>query len=135
MSSITPYKCSANCGFNVRLSFCMPVWKEDTPEELRVLPVGLYGQKYVSGYSNDRYCTKCRSVVSLIKKNDPVIRPSFFLKTWSRLFPSPSTNTEEDVKTTCPKCEAENSFLDENDACPNCKTGVVLPDKALIMRF
>jgi hypothetical protein len=31
MSAITPYKCSENCGFKVRLSYYMTVWEEDTP--------------------------------------------------------------------------------------------------------
>ena len=133
MSAIISYKCSKDCGFKVRLSYYMPVWKEDTPEELRVLPVGIYGDKYVLGYRDDYYCVECRSVVSITEKNSPRIRRSLFSKIWYRFFRAPAITAPEEEKTVCPKCGAENSFL--NEKCPDCKTGIICSDDRLTMRF
>lgn len=75
MSAITFYKCSKDCGFKARLSGSMPIWKKGTPEYAQAIPVGYEYRKYVSGYSNEKYCVKCRSVVSIPEKKQPVNAP------------------------------------------------------------
>lgn len=131
MSWISPYKCSEDCGFKVRLSGGMPIWKKGTPEYAQFLPVGFEYRKCVEGYSDDYYCVECCSVVSITDKNSPLMDRSAFSKILSRFLQSLTTRKEETM--VCPKCGAKNSFLGEK--CPNCKAGKIISDPARVIRF
>lgn len=135
MSAITFYKCSNNCGFKARLWGCSPIWKKGTPEYAQFIPVGYEYKKYVSGYSNDQYCTGCRSVVSVTEKDSPLMRRTIFLiiRRWaSRLV---AVITKPDMTDICPECNAKSSFLEEDMECPDCKIGTIYCDDARTMRF
>src|SRR3989344_5853402 len=133
MSAIISYKCSENCGFKVRLSYNMPIWKEGTPEHLQAVPVLSINRRYVAGYTNDRYCVGWRSVVSITEKDSPLMDRSIFYKIWLRIFRIVAIITKPDTTVRCPRCGAENSFLDEK--CPDCKTGIICNDDRLTMWF
>ena len=133
MSTITFYKCSENCGFKVRLSYSMPIWKKDTLEYAQAIPVGFEYRKYVAGYTNDRYCVGCRLVVSITEKDSPLMDRSIFYKIWLRISRIAAIITKPDTTVRCPRCGAENSFLDEK--CPDCKTGIICSDDRLTMWF
>lgn len=132
MASITSYKCSKNCGFRVRLSYGMPIWKKGAPEYAQAIPVGFEYRKYVSGYFNEKYCVKCRSAISIPEKNSPLMRRSIIWRWISRLA---AIIIKPDTTDICPGCSAKNSFLEEDMECPNCKAGKIYYDDARTIRF
>ena len=100
MSSVVQLNCNNEaCDFEVTLSNGSPVWREDTPKELRKVPVMSINKKYVIEKVSDKLCTNCGVVVSV-----------------------------QDTTYVCPSCAGTHSFLKENDICPNCNSGVVKED-------
>lgn len=88
------YQCSnPSCSFKIALWCKVPVWNEDTPENLRKVPVGLINEKYVKGFYSEEFCVRCGKVVEVLEK-----------------------------EKACPECGG-GQFLQTGDACPKCKTG------------
>ena len=100
MSVIEFYKCNnPKCDFETELQTSSPIWRDDTPEELRKVPISINAKQYVIGSKNQKFCTKCNDRL-YIKENE----------------------------NTCANCHQENTFLNEGGQCPKCHNGIVVHD-------
>jgi len=102
MSAIIRYKCNnTECNATASVEMNFPIWKSDSPKEMRNIPVGIRYAKYVAGYINRAYCTVC-------KAKQPYIVSS----------------------TTCLICKGEDVFIKEDGVCPGCNIGVFKEDES-----
>jgi len=100
MSSIHKYICTnEKCDLEIYLGNNSPVWKADTPEGFRRVPVMNHNKSYVLETVSSKLCKKC-GVVSEV----------------------------EDATYICPHCAEAHSFMQLNDTCPVCCDGVVIED-------
>ncbi len=101
MSAIIKYKCdNKECNATASVHMNFPIWKSDSPKEMRRIPVGTRFAEYVAGYINRAYCTVC-------KAKQPYLVGS----------------------TTCLICKGEDTFLREDAICPQCNTGILKEDE------
>ena len=97
MSVITNYQCnSKECNATTSMDMNFPIWKSDSPEKLRMVPVGSYNKEHVAGYVNRGYCT-------IYKDKRPCIVGS----------------------TTCLVCNNEDAFVKGGGLCPRCNKGTL----------
>ncbi len=149
MSAIIKYKCSnKNCGLDVSLNTHFPVWKEDAPKEKRKLPVGLAGQEYVAGYTNERACLSCKSIVEIfdteasadfeyVRAKERWNAQNLFKKVKSLLMgiKPPQRSTTPKTTLICQECGAEDNFLTIGAKCHLCGEGEVVEDKGQRIMF
>jgi hypothetical protein len=83
-----------------------PVWKSDSPKEMRKIPVGIRFKDYVAGYINKQYCTVCRTT-------QPYIQGS----------------------SMCLICNTEGLYIEDGSICPKCNKGVIEEDETKRLWF
>lgn len=101
MSAIIRYKCNnKECDATASVEMNFPIWKLDSPQEMRKIPVGIRYAEYVAGYINRAYCIAC-------KAKQPYLVGS----------------------VTCLVCKGEDTFIKEDGVCPKCNIGFLKEDE------
>ncbi len=144
MSAICTYICTnEDCDFELRLNKNFPVWKEDTPQEYRKIPVGSARQKYLQASKSEYFCKHCKTVVAVV---EPIWYPfPKFKDGSSRYFIGKARRFcaffgyYPKTKYICPKCTSVNSLLINeflNDkTCPLCQKGIIQEDRTAAILF
>ena len=147
MAAHITYKCSNDCGMRIPLALNMPVFKEETPEELKKLPIRSNALPYLEGYESEEFCLMCRQVVTIFNyesalnieyqlkviewdKRSVLHKVKQYLKGVKRpVMGSLIYNSLE-----CPCCE-QSVFLEENEPCYDCEEGVFVIDEKFKMTY
>src|SRR4051812_23014492 len=96
MAEIATYTCSnLRCMFTVRLSRDFPVWRTDTPKELRTLSVHPSAREYITRYRSESFCGRCRNVVEYTEAH------------------------------TCARCDTQVHTEHFSKPCPQCHKGTL----------
>lgn len=101
MSAVIQYKCNnPECSFKTKREANFPIWKSDSPKEMRKIPVGIRFKEYVAGYIDRQYCTACKAI-------QPYIQGS----------------------SICLVCNNEGLFIQKDSICPKCSSGKIEEDE------
>lgn len=107
MSAIIHYKCNnPECNFKTKKEAHFPIWKSDSPKEMRKIPVGIRFKDYIAGYIDRRYCITCKVL-------QPYLQGS----------------------NTCLICNTEDLYIKDGDMCPMCNIGVINEIEGINIRF
>src|SRR5680860_118995 len=97
MSSVIHFKCNnPECNFNTKKEVHFPIWKSDSPKEVRKLPVEINNKDFVAGYIDKQYCTACKALQPYLEGSD-----------------------------MCLICDKEGLFIKDGSICPSCNNGAV----------
>lgn len=112
MSATITLPCSnKDCDFNVHLSVSFPVWKDDTPTNLKFVPPGPVAKEYIIGYWSQMVCLGCLKIVKI----------------------------EKDLQykniTSCPQCHSDNFFNVNTGVCPYCRQDTIVRDWSTDVAF
>jgi len=141
MAAHITYKCSKDCGMRILLALNMPVFKEETPDELRKLPIRSNALPYLEGYESEEFCLMCRQVVTIFdcesalsieyqlkviewEKRSVLHKVKQYLKGVKR----PVAGSLLFDQEGCPCC-GNSVFLEENEPCYDCEEGVFVVDE------
>ncbi len=107
MSSIIQYQCSnKQCDFKFKRYVNFPKWKDGTPEDMMILPVGLHNQQYFLESMSKELCLNCNKTVSV-----------------------------EQATYICPSCYQACTFLKKDGECPKCHKGIVQENNEMLVQF
>lgn len=129
MSAIINYKCSnPACSLNVRIYVNFPIWSDDAPMGIRKVPVGLYNEKYVLGYTSQEACLSCKKIVDIPRVKKQEHRPHHWWHTKNK-------DTKIQQEKECSNCHTKDNFLEEGKLCTKCESGIVEVNNDFNVRF
>jgi len=121
------YKCSnPSCSFKISLWSGIPVWMDNTPEDMKGVPVAWESRKYVIGLVSHEFCARCGEVVEVINTKAPSYKKRILGLFKTGLFGYGEYIPENE--RVCPECGG-NRFLRVGDPCPKCENGRIFENE------